>query len=98
VLLGHGGVTVARPSVQVVAEGVDGWLVAVLCRVHVPYVLEDMVSPRVLTMEFIDGVQVTDRDGLQVGCRLLGKCQQLHSAWRGYITRSHPSTLQHSTY
>jgi hypothetical protein len=69
-----------------------GWF-AVLYRVHVPYVLEDMVSPRVLTMEFIDGVQVTDKDGLQVGCRLLGllvaealaTVQQLHSA-RGVLS------------
>lgn len=37
----------------------------VATRVHVPYVYEDMVSPRVLTMEFIDGVQVTDKEGLQ---------------------------------
>lgn len=37
-----------------------------VCRVHVPFVHEDMSSPRVLTMEFIDGVQVTDKDGLQV--------------------------------
>lgn len=42
----------------------------VWCRVHVPYVHEDMTSPRVLVMEFIDGVQVTDKEGLQVGTGL----------------------------
>jgi hypothetical protein len=39
---------------------------AVACRVHVPLVHEDMTSPRVLVMEFIDGVQVTDKEGLRV--------------------------------
>lgn len=39
---------------------------ALCCRVHVPFVHEDMSSPRVLVMEFIDGVQVTDKEGLQV--------------------------------
>ena len=33
---------------------------------HVPEVYESLSSPRVLTMEFIDGVQVTDKEGLQV--------------------------------
>lgn len=43
-----------------------GCMLPAVCRVHVPFVHEDMSSPRVLTMEFIDGVQVTDKDGLQV--------------------------------
>jgi hypothetical protein len=40
---------------------------AAACSVHVPHVYEAMSSPRVLVMEFIDGVQVTDKEGLQVG-------------------------------
>jgi hypothetical protein len=39
---------------------------AAACSVHVPYVYEAMSSPRVLVMEFIDGVQVKDKEGLQV--------------------------------
>lgn len=35
------------------------------CRVHVPEVYPDLTSHRVLAMEFIDGVQVTDKQGLQ---------------------------------
>lgn len=42
--------------------------------VHVPHVYEAMSSPRVLVMEFIDGVQVTDKEGLQVRGHI-GWCQ-----------------------
>eukprot|EP00879_Flechtneria_rotunda_P031719 GHRR01034673.1.p1 GENE.GHRR01034673.1~~GHRR01034673.1.p1 ORF type:complete len:438 (+),score=116.78 GHRR01034673.1:236-1549(+) len=34
-------------------------------RVHIPEVYPNLTSHRVLTMEFIDGVQVTDKQGLQ---------------------------------
>lgn len=43
-------------------------------RIHVPLVLEELSSERVLTMEFIDGVKLTDAEGLSAlgldGCEL----------------------------
>ena len=37
---------------------------ALLCRVHVPEIVHPLSSHRVLTMEFIDGVGVTDKEAL----------------------------------
>lgn len=36
-----------------------------LHRVHIPNIVHHLVSPRILTMEFVDGVSVTDMKGLQ---------------------------------
>lgn len=34
-------------------------------RVHIPKIYHELVSPRILTMEFMDGSSVTDLKGLQ---------------------------------
>jgi aarF domain-containing kinase len=38
---------------------------AATCRVHIPEINHALTSPRVLTMEFIEGVPVTDLSALQ---------------------------------